>query len=62
MFSLAPMETKQAFRISPPIDIEFIPIDPIIVNPHNLELQFFSTAEGFYDYQKKNIFTNIKTI
>jgi RHS repeat-associated protein len=58
MFSLAPMETKQAlemqaFRIGPPIDIDPIPIDPIIVNPHNPELQFFPTAEGFYDYQRK---------
>ncbi|MFP3834681.1 DUF6443 domain-containing protein [Chryseobacterium sp. SIMBA_028] len=25
----------------------------IIKNPHNPELQFFPTAEGFYDYQKK---------
>ncbi|MDQ0780364.1 DUF6443 domain-containing protein [Chryseobacterium sp. W4I1] len=58
MFSRVPMETKQAlemqaFRINPPIDIDPTPIDPIIVNPHNPELQFFPTAEGFYDYQRK---------
>jgi hypothetical protein len=63
----APMEIQQvlemqAFRISPPIEIDPTPIDPIIVNPHNPELQFFPTAEGFYDYQRKCIFTNMEII
>jgi len=45
----------QAFTIGPPIDIDIdpTPIDPIVQNPHNPELQFFPTAEGFYDYQRK---------
>ena len=33
--------------------IDPTPIDPIVQNPHNPELQFFPTAEGFYDYQRK---------
>jgi len=56
MFAL--MDTKralemQAFTIGPPIDIDPTPTDPIVQNPHNPELQFFPTAEGFYDYQRK---------
>ncbi|WP_412850843.1 DUF6443 domain-containing protein [Chryseobacterium sp. PMSZPI] len=54
----------QAFSLDPiiigPLDPPFgggglnpIPIDPIIKNPHHPELQFFPTAEGFYDYQRK---------
>ncbi|MGG5207300.1 RHS repeat domain-containing protein [Chryseobacterium sp. MIQD13] len=58
MFLTAPLETNQAlemqaFTIGPPIDIDPTPIDPIVQNPHNPELQFFPTAEGFYDYQRK---------
>ncbi|GEJ43440.1 MULTISPECIES: DUF6443 domain-containing protein [unclassified Chryseobacterium] len=58
MFSMAPMDTKralemQAFTIGSPVDIDPTPIDPIVQNPHNPELQFFPTAEGFYDYQRK---------
>ncbi|MBB6368948.1 RHS repeat domain-containing protein, partial [Chryseobacterium shigense] len=57
MFSVAPMDTKralemQAFSLAP-IDFDPIPVDPIVQNPHNPELQFFPTAEGFYDYQRK---------
>ncbi|WP_052352632.1 RHS repeat domain-containing protein [Chryseobacterium oranimense] len=58
MFSMAAMDTKralemQAFTIGSPVDIDPTPIDPIVQNPHNPELQFFPTAEGFYDYQRK---------
>ena len=30
--------------------IDPTPIDPIVQNPHNPELQFFPTAEGFYSF------------
>ncbi|WP_051882075.1 RHS repeat-associated core domain-containing protein [Chryseobacterium soli] len=58
-FLASSMETKHAFereafsKIGPPIIIDPGPIDPIIKNPHNPELQFFPTSEGYYDYQKK---------
>ncbi|MGU3376956.1 DUF6443 domain-containing protein [Chryseobacterium sp. M5A1_1a] len=46
---------QQAFRVAdraviPPTDGDG---GGIIKNPHNPELQFFPTTEGFYDYQKK---------
>ncbi|WP_317741905.1 RHS repeat-associated core domain-containing protein [Chryseobacterium soli] len=58
-FLASSMETRHAFereafsKIGPPIVIDPGPIDPIIKNPHNPELQFFPTSEGYYDYQKK---------
>ncbi|MDQ0065137.1 DUF6443 domain-containing protein [Chryseobacterium lathyri] len=57
MLSTVPMETNRALEMQAfsliPIEVDPIPIDPIITNPHNPELQFFPTAEGFYDYQRK---------
>ncbi|KMQ62792.1 hypothetical protein ACM40_11095 [Chryseobacterium sp. BLS98] len=49
MFSMAPMDTQralevQAFRIGPPVDIDPTPIDPIVQNPHNPDLQLFPTT------------------
>ncbi|WP_061084911.1 DUF6443 domain-containing protein [Chryseobacterium indologenes] len=60
MFSSVPQETRyaleqQAFSLNDKV----VAPDPgtgnggIIKNPHHPELQFFPTAEGFYDYQKK---------
>jgi RHS repeat-associated protein len=57
MFSTVPMETNRALEMQAfslvPIEVDPTPTDPIITNPHNPELQFFPTAEGFYDYQRK---------
>ncbi|MDP9961965.1 DUF6443 domain-containing protein [Chryseobacterium lathyri] len=57
MFSTVPMETNRALEMQAfsliPIEVDPTPTDPIIKNPHNPELQFFPTAEGFYDYQRK---------
>ncbi|UHO38113.1 RHS repeat-associated core domain-containing protein [Chryseobacterium capnotolerans] len=59
MFSKISSESQvalemEAFKKIPPIDLDPPPIDPIVKNPHNPELQFFATTEGFYDYQKKS--------